>query len=95
MSDFHDQEDYVIKRNGNKEPVSFDKILKRLKTLGGDDLNVNYTSLCTKIIERLYQNITTTEIDECLAQQCDFNSHCSSIFTSGPITEYGPIFTLS
>ena len=81
MSDFHDQEDYVIKRNGNKEPVSFDKILKRLKTLGGDDLNVNYTSLCTKIIERLYQNITTTEIDECLAQQC------ASLSTTHP--DYG------
>ena len=45
-------EDCVIKRNGKKEPVSFDKILKRIKTLGQEKskLHVNYTSLCQKII---------------------------------------------
>ena len=26
-----DQEDYVLKRNGETEPMSFDKILKRVK----------------------------------------------------------------
>ena len=29
-----DNEDFVIKRNGSKEAVSFDKILNRSKTLG-------------------------------------------------------------
>tara|TARA_B100001093_G_scaffold286537_1_gene273713 strand:+ start:13736 stop:16501 length:2766 start_codon:yes stop_codon:yes gene_type:complete len=81
MSNIKNQEDYVIKRNGQKEAVSFDKILKRVKTLGGDELNVNYTALCTKIIERLYENITTAEIDECLAQQC------ASLSTTHP--DYG------
>ena len=81
MSNIMNQEDYVIKRNGQKEAVSFDKILKRVKTLGGDELNVNYTALCTKIIERLYENITTAEIDECLAQQC------ASLSTTHP--DYG------
>ena len=63
-------EDCVIKRNGNREPVSFDKILKRIKTLGrakdsdSDNLHVNYTSLCQKIIDQLYDDITTQEIDE-------------------------------
>ena len=65
-------EDCVIKRNGNREPVSFDKILKRIKTLGQEKnrLHVNYTSLCQKIIDQLYDDITTQEIDELTAQQC-------------------------
>ena len=65
-------EDCVIKRNGKKEPVSFDKILKRIKTLGQEKskLHVNYTSLCQKIIDQLYDDITTQEIDELTAQQC-------------------------
>uniref|UniRef100_A0A6C0C4Z2 ribonucleoside-diphosphate reductase n=1 Tax=viral metagenome TaxID=1070528 RepID=A0A6C0C4Z2_9ZZZZ len=63
-------EDYVIKRNGQKEFISFDKILNRVKKLGGNDLSVNYTSLVQKIIDRLYDEIPTTQIDELTAQQC-------------------------
>ena len=76
-------EDCVIKRNGNKEPVSFDKILKRIKTLGQQKskLHVNYTSLCQKIIDQLYDDITTQEIDELTAQQC------ASLATTHP--DYG------
>ena len=43
-------EDKVIKRNGQKENISFDKILNRVKKLGGDELSVNYTHLVQKII---------------------------------------------
>jgi len=63
-------EDYVIKRNGEKQIISFDKILTRVKKLGSDDLHVNYTNLVQKIIDRLYDNIPTTQIDELTAQQC-------------------------
>ena len=63
-------EDCVIKRNGDKEYISFDKILNRVKKLGGNDLSVNYTSLVQKIIDRLYDEIPTTKIDELTAQQC-------------------------
>ena len=31
-----ENEDYVIKRNGDKEIVSFDKILRRIKNLAND-----------------------------------------------------------
>ena len=44
-------EDSVIKRNGKKEIISFDKILKRVKKLGVEgeyELNVNYTALTKK-----------------------------------------------
>ena len=77
-------EDSVIKRNGNTEVISFDKILKRVKKLGveGDyELNVNYTSLTKKIIDRLYDGISTTLIDELTAQQC------ASLATTHP--DYG------
>jgi ribonucleoside-diphosphate reductase alpha chain len=63
-------EDCVIKRNGQKENISFDKILTRVKKLGGNDLAVNYTSLVQKIIDRIYDEIPTTQIDELTAQQC-------------------------
>lgn len=63
-------EDYVIKRSGKKEVISFDKILNRIKKLGKNELDVNYTSLTVKIIDRLYPNIPTSMIDELTAQQC-------------------------
>ena len=60
----------VIKRNGYKEIISFDKILKRMKTLGQQSLHINYTTLAMKIIDRLYDEIPTTKIDELTAEQC-------------------------
>ena len=65
-----DLEMSVIKRNGEKEVISFDKILKRVTNLGKDELKINYTTLAMKIIDRLYHEIPTTEIDELTAQQC-------------------------
>ena len=76
-------EDTVTKRNGKKEPMSFDKILNRVKNLGNDELNVNYTSLVQKIVDRLYDEISTTQIDELTAQQC------ASLATSHP--DYGKL----
>ena len=66
------QEECVLKRNGSTETVSFDKILKRIKTLGDEagGLSLNYTTLCRKIIDQLYNKIPTSEIDELTAQQC-------------------------
>ena len=48
-----DFNEYVIKRNGEKEIVSFDKILTRVKRLGKTELNINYTQLVKKIIDML------------------------------------------
>ena len=77
--------DSVIKRDGLAEAFSFDKILNRVLRLGddndGDILNINYTSLVQKIIDRLYDGIPTTLIDELTAQQC------ASLITTHP--DYG------
>ena len=63
-------QDNVIKRNGDSEIFSFDKISKRIILLGKNELTVNYTTLVKKIADRIYNEITTREIDELLAQQC-------------------------
>ena len=61
----------VIKRNNKYEDMSFDKILTRLKTLGKkNNININYSALCLKVIDQLYDKIETTKIDELTAQQC-------------------------
>ena len=61
----------VIKRDGNFEIVSFDKILRRVKNLGQQfNLKIPYTQLVMKVIDQLYNNIKTCEIDELTAQQC-------------------------
>ena len=74
-------EDCVIKRSGEKEVFSFDKIYKRIVTLGKNELNVKYTKLAQKIIDRLYDGIPTEQIDELTAQQC------ASLITTHP--DYG------
>ena len=67
------EELYVIKRNGETEVLSFDKILQRVKYLGTNQkptLNVNYSQLVMKIVDQLYNNIPTHIIDELMAEQC-------------------------
>ena len=55
----------VIKRNGDLEDLSFDKILLRIRKLGQEaDIHINYQSLVIKVIDQLYDKIPTSEIDE-------------------------------
>ena len=38
---------FVLKRNGDRELVSFDKILHRIQNIGSrDNINVGYSKLC-------------------------------------------------
>ncbi len=65
------EEMYVTKRDGQREIVSFDKILQRIKKTGQEaDIHINYTTLAMKVIDQLYDGITTTQIDELTADQC-------------------------
>ena len=67
----NDEEMYVIKRNNTEEIVSFNKILKRIKNIGEEaNIKINYTSLTMKIIDQLFNKITTTQIDNLTAEQC-------------------------
>ena len=77
-----DEQMHVTKRDGSKEEISFDKILKRVKQLGEEaSINLNYTSLVMRIIEQLYDGIETKIIDELTAQ------HCANQITDHP--DYG------
>ena len=61
----------VIKRSGESEIISFDKILRRIKKLGQEaNIRLNYTQLAIKVIDQLYNNIHTTKIDELAAEHC-------------------------
>ena len=61
----------VTKRNGELEEVAFDKILSRVKKLGQEvGIHINYQQLVIKIIDQLFDTISTTKIDELLAEQC-------------------------
>jgi ribonucleotide reductase alpha subunit len=68
----NDLEMHVIKRNGKKEAISFDKILKRIKSLGKkfNLQHIIFAQLTIKVIDQLYDNIQTTKIDELTAEQC-------------------------
>ena len=61
----------VKKRSGKLQEISFDKILTRIKKLGREgNININFSSLCLKVIDQLYDGIPTTKIDELTAEQC-------------------------
>lgn len=61
----------VIKRDGRSEDISFDKILRRVKSIGSEaNLTLNYTQFVMRVIDQLHDNITTHQIDELAAEQC-------------------------
>jgi ribonucleoside-diphosphate reductase alpha chain len=62
---------YVLKRDGSKEIIFFDKILRRIKKIGTEyGIQLNYSALAMKVIDQLYDGITTTQIDELTCEQC-------------------------
>ena len=61
----------VVKRDGSREEVSFDKILERVKNVGKEaNIQIKYSALVMKIIDQLYDGIQTTQLDELTAEQC-------------------------
>ena len=61
----------VIKRDGKLVDIAFDKILNRIKKIGQEvNIQINYSSLAMKVIDQLYDKISTTKIDELTAEQC-------------------------
>jgi ribonucleotide reductase alpha subunit len=59
----------VVKRNGDCEDVSFDKVLNRLKNLSGD-LKIDVSEIAQKVCTRIYDGVKTTELDELAAYLC-------------------------
>ena len=70
MDKIHD-EMRVTKRSGTFEDMQFDKILKRVKTIGEEqNIKLGFSQLCLKVIDQLYDGIPTSKIDELMAEQC-------------------------
>jgi ribonucleoside-diphosphate reductase alpha subunit len=60
---------YVIKRDGRREAVKFDKITARVKKLCyGLDPMVDATMVTMKVIDGIYDGVTTTELDNLTAE---------------------------
>jgi ribonucleotide reductase alpha subunit len=59
----------VVKRNGDYEDVSFDKVLNRLKKLSSD-LQIDITEIAQKVCTRIYDGVKATELDELAAYLC-------------------------
>ncbi len=60
---------YVVKRDGHKEPVMFDKITARIRKLCyGLNPLVDPTRVAMRVIEGLYDGVTTSELDNLAAE---------------------------
>lgn len=60
---------FVIKRNGKKETVKFDKITARIQKLSyGLSSLVDVIEVTKKVIEGIYDGVTTTELDNLAAE---------------------------
>lgn len=78
----------VIKRTGETEEVSFDKVLNRLRVLSQSikaepTLNVDVYDIAQKVCSRIYDMVHTSELDELAAQIC------SSMIVDNP--DYGAL----
>ena len=92
----------VTKRNGELEEIAFDKILNRIKKLGQEaEIHINYQQLVIKVIDQLYDKISTTKIDELAAEQCaalstlhpDYGTLSGRIIVSNHQKNTDPIFS--
>ena len=65
---------YVIKRDGHKEPVKFDKITARISRLcyGLDPKRIDAVKVTQRIISGVYEGVTTSELDNLAAETCAY-----------------------
>ena len=61
---------YVTTRNGSREPVSFDKVLRRIQTLATGLEYVNPDLVAQKVCSQIADGIKTSELDEFAAETC-------------------------
>lgn len=61
---------YVIKRDGSKESIKFDKITARIQKLcyGLDPIHVGPVDVAMKVIQGIYPGVTTSELDNLAAE---------------------------
>ena len=90
---------YVIKRNGDQEILSYDKISQRIKQLN-HGTSIQSSGLVMKIMDQLHDQIRTSQIDELISEQCaslgvyhyDYSILASRIIVSNHQKEVDPDF---
>ena len=67
---------YVKTRSGEKEPIKFDKITQRIQTLffGLNTKHVDPMVITQKVIEGIYDGISTQELDQLAAETAAYMS---------------------
>lgn len=95
----------VIKRNGRKEDVDFNKILNRIKNLCENEslpkIKVDHVEVSKKVIDGLYDGVTSSELDELAAETSammstkdpDYEVLASRIEISSLHKETGDVFS--
>ena len=84
-----EDEMFVVKRNGEKQNVSFDKILLRVQNLGKEaNISIPYGNLVMKVIDQLYNGIETTEIELSQPIDCNFTFSLFSNITLQPSVSF-------
>ena len=61
---------FVTKRNGTREPISFDQILGRIRNLSNGLEHVNPDTVAQKVCSQLSDGIETSKLDEFAAETC-------------------------
>ncbi len=92
---------YVVKRNGDKEVLSYEKIAQRIKQLNTSKV-IQSTGLVMKIIDQLHDQILTSKIDELISEQCasmgihhyDYSTLAGRIIVSNHQKEVNPSFSV-
>jgi len=90
----------VIKRNGEMEDVSFDKVLNRLKNLSYE-LTIDVSEIAQKVCSRIFDGVKTYELDELAAYLCssmsiehpDYSILASRIIVSNHHKNTSPSFS--
>jgi ribonucleoside-diphosphate reductase alpha chain len=92
----------VIKRDGDFEDVSFDKVLNRLKNLSDNiELKIDISEIAQKVCTRIYDGVKTSELDEMAAYLCssmsienpDYSILASKIIISNHHKNTSPSFS--
>ena len=73
----------VQKRDSTFEPISFDKVLRRIRNLCENLKGVSADEIAQKVCARIYDGVRTSELDELAAQLC------ASLITTHP--DYGTL----
>jgi ribonucleoside-diphosphate reductase alpha chain len=90
----------VVKRSGDTEDVSFDKVLNRLKNLS-EGLNIDVYDIAQKVCSRICDMVKTSELDEHAAHMCssltiedpDYGTMASRIIISNHHKNTSPSFS--